>query len=125
MINRAINEQILVGNIGGYWGLFLGYSILQLPSMIQILSLKIKEKYRHFKSGNRLKKDNDAQIFVREESNNLRYREIEHCQSENTIAGMIELIEKMNVRIESKFSKIEETIENITKIVYDKQFLLK
>ena len=56
MINRAIDEQTLVGNIGGYLGLFLGYSILQLPSMIQILSLKIKENYRHFKSGNRLKK---------------------------------------------------------------------
>ena len=31
---RAYNFQNLVGNGGGYIGLFLGYSIVQLPSMI-------------------------------------------------------------------------------------------
>ena len=31
---RAYNFQNLVGNGGGYVGLFLGYSIVQLPSMI-------------------------------------------------------------------------------------------
>ena len=40
--NRAINGQALVGNIGGYLGLFLGYSILQLPGMIEIVAKKIK-----------------------------------------------------------------------------------
>ena len=40
--NRAINGQALVGNIGGYLGLFLGYSILQLPGMIEIVAKKIR-----------------------------------------------------------------------------------
>ena len=40
--NREINGQALVGNIGGYLGLFLGYSILQLPGMIEIVAKKIK-----------------------------------------------------------------------------------
>ena len=31
---RAYNLQNLVGNGGGYIGLFLGYSIVQLPSMM-------------------------------------------------------------------------------------------
>ena len=31
---KAYNFQNLVGNGGGYMGLFLGYSIAQLPSMI-------------------------------------------------------------------------------------------
>ena len=53
-MNRAINEQTLVGNIGGYLGLFLGYSILQIPNMIQMLRVEVKEKYRHLKSGNHL-----------------------------------------------------------------------
>ena len=32
-----------MGNIGGYLGLFLGYSILQLPSMIEIFIKKFKD----------------------------------------------------------------------------------
>ena len=39
---RAINEQSLVGNIGGYLGLFMGYSILQLPVLIHAILKKLE-----------------------------------------------------------------------------------
>ena len=39
---RAIDIQALVGNIGGYIGLFLGYSILQIPGFIVIIFRKVK-----------------------------------------------------------------------------------
>ena len=34
---RAIDIQALIGTIGGYIGLFLGYSVLQIPSMLALL----------------------------------------------------------------------------------------
>ena len=37
---RAIDIQALVGNIGGYIGLFLGYSILQIPDFIALIFYK-------------------------------------------------------------------------------------
>ena len=124
-MHRAINEQTLVGNIGGYLGLFLGYSILQLPNMIQILSMVIIDRYRQFKSGNRRNEDIAYQIHVREKSNNFKNRENEYCQLENTISGIIEVIQKMEERIEARFSKIEEKIENAPRIAYDKPSLSK
>ena len=42
LIERAINAQALVGNIGGYLGLFMGYSILQFPTILQILAKKLQ-----------------------------------------------------------------------------------
>ena len=40
--SRAIDIQALVGNIGGYIGLFLGYSILQIPDFIVVIFCKVK-----------------------------------------------------------------------------------
>ena len=37
---RAIDFQALIGNIGGYIGLLLGYSLLQIPDLINWVMLK-------------------------------------------------------------------------------------
>ena len=47
---RAINAEALVGTVGGYLGLFLGYSILQLPEKINDLAKKVKSWYIEFMS---------------------------------------------------------------------------
>ena len=39
---RAIDIQGLIGNIGGYIGLCLGYSILQIPQFIVLILCKVK-----------------------------------------------------------------------------------
>ena len=39
---RAYNLQSLVGNSGGYVGLFLGYTIKEIPAYIQMFYEKIK-----------------------------------------------------------------------------------
>ena len=114
-----------MGNIGGYLGLFLGYSILQLPNMFQILRTVIIDWYRQFKYSNRPKEAIVNQINVREESNNLKNCGNEYCQQGNTKSGMIELIQEMEERIEARFSKIEEKIENSTRIAHDKLSLSK
>ena len=40
---RAIDINALIGTIGGYIGLFLGYSLLQFPNLVIIFAKKIKE----------------------------------------------------------------------------------
>ena len=39
-ISRAIDLQELIGNIGGYIGLLLGYSILQIPDFLRETIIK-------------------------------------------------------------------------------------
>ena len=50
-IYRAIDIQALIGTIGGYIGLFLGYSVLQIPNAIIFLIKKIRKWFseRRFK----------------------------------------------------------------------------
>ena len=41
---RAYNAQTLVGNAGGYIGLFLGYTIREIPSFIRYTYEKVFTK---------------------------------------------------------------------------------
>ena len=43
---RSLDTQTLIGNAGGYIGLFLGYTILQIPSLLGILSAKLLFMFR-------------------------------------------------------------------------------
>ena len=49
MYFRAIDIQGLIGNIGGYIGLCLGYSILQIPQFIVLILCKVKVYTSRFK----------------------------------------------------------------------------
>ena len=40
--SRAIDWQALVGNVGGYVGLCLGYALMQIPTFLKGLFEKIK-----------------------------------------------------------------------------------
>ena len=42
---RAIDFQALIGNIGGYIGLLLGYSLLQIPEFITWVMFKFKRYF--------------------------------------------------------------------------------
>ena len=42
IIHRAININGLIGTVGGYVGLCLGYSLLQLPDLISYIMAKYK-----------------------------------------------------------------------------------
>ena len=43
---RAMDWQALMGNVGGYVGTFLGYTILQIPNVLRKLYEKIQVKNR-------------------------------------------------------------------------------
>ena len=42
---RAVDVQALIGNVGGYIGLCLGYSIWQLPNLLLFIYQKIRKHY--------------------------------------------------------------------------------
>ena len=44
-ISRAIDLQELIGNIGGYIGLLLGYSILQIPDFLREAIIKATQAF--------------------------------------------------------------------------------
>ena len=43
---RAFNEESLIGNLGGYVGLFLGVAIWQPPSFVEDFINKMKSRKR-------------------------------------------------------------------------------
>ena len=43
---RAFDIQTLIGNAGGYIGLFLGHTVLQIPGFLYYLWKTIKRSYK-------------------------------------------------------------------------------
>ena len=50
-IFRAIDINVLIGNIGGYVGLLLGFSILQAPDLLMQLFGTWKRFYKNLSTG--------------------------------------------------------------------------
>ena len=55
IIIRIISSNIIyfVGNAGGYLGLFLGYTLLNVPDFLQDTYNWIKEKFKKFRESKR------------------------------------------------------------------------
>ena len=64
---RAIDLEALVGSIGGYIGLCLGYSILQLPEFLSSVFVGLGNYYSKMKRTNRINIEKPkGSIFVEE-----------------------------------------------------------
>ena len=57
IIFRAIDINGLIGNIGGYIGLCLGYSILQIPEFFTLLITNLKRNVKSLRAKKDLVKD--------------------------------------------------------------------
>ena len=42
---RKFSRDSVWGNVGGYVGMFLGFSVLQIPSLLNAVFRRIKDKY--------------------------------------------------------------------------------
>ena len=62
IIFRAIDINGLIGNIGGYIGLCLGYSILQIPEFLNVLMINIKRKVKLLRMKKDLVKDDIIRV---------------------------------------------------------------
>ena len=45
-LHRSIDGHSLIGNIGGYIGLCLGYNLLQVPALLSIILRTLKENFK-------------------------------------------------------------------------------
>lgn len=65
---KSVDIQSLIGNIGGYIGLFLGYALIQLPEALLSIYMQLK---KHFDNNDTSDKPNaiiDIQMINRESS---------------------------------------------------------
>ena len=111
---RAINEQSLVGNIGGYLGLFMGYSILQLPILIHAILKKLEYWYQHFKSVVYANEHLSLQINVKEASPNIGDEPLKMSQFNNFVENHKSTTSKLDEKIElvqERLLKFETTIK--------------
>ena len=76
---KAIDVNGLVGYIGGYIGLILGYSILQIPELIVILVRKLKA----YRSNGLINPENSSPKFMK--TKNLEYSHYDQCCERNLI----------------------------------------
>ena len=83
MYYRSMDVHGLIGYIGGYIGLFVGYSVLQIPDTILILKGKCEKLYLKARNYNSYWKEekscdwSDAVQSTAEANNNIVYRI--HC----------------------------------------------
>ena len=64
--SRAIDIQGLVGNVGGYIGLFLGYSFLQIPDFIILIVLRAKNWVERIQDGRDPNQTKTLKVMVHE-----------------------------------------------------------
>ena len=63
---RAIDIQGLIGNVGGYIGLFLGYSFLQIPDFILLTVLNAKRWFVRIQEGKDQNQKGTIKVTVQE-----------------------------------------------------------
>ena len=63
---RAIDIQGLIGNVGGYIGLFLGYSFLQIPDFIILIVLRAKSWVEQIQEGRDPNQTRALKVMVHE-----------------------------------------------------------
>ena len=105
--------QGLIGNIGGYIGLCLGYSILQIPDFIQLLSSKFKKQFMIF----RRKYHNKIDCIP---SNNTQMQEMIQPQprssgviSNSDINGLVNLVNSLREDANDVVKKLDSLTEYV------------
>ena len=72
-----------MGNIGGYLGLFMGYSILQLPMMFHVFLKKLEYWYHRLKSQDNPKQIVSVQCSNKEDAASIYDKPVVITQVEN------------------------------------------
>ena len=102
-MRRAIGLQALVGNVGGYIGLFLGYSFLQIPDTILYIV-------------SRLKKYSKQSHNVAPTPLDITVQEVDYTQSSSTPnATGVEIKYAMNLQIMQNTERLNKLDERLNK----------
>ena len=96
---RAYDAQSLIGNAGGYIGIFLGYTICQLPAVMINVWAWIQKHFRVFSKKTSIQNGNESQMFQIARKN-YKLKEIKD-QNYDKIMKEIETLKEKMKRIES------------------------
>ena len=117
---RAIDIQGLIGNIGGYIGLCLGYSILQIPQFIVLILCKVKVYISRLKD--KINTDPKSSFMPEHKIlDNLQPNDDSIGQpkyTHSTIALKIKDIDKLHRKLytlEQRFETLETNLNNFLK----------
>ena len=107
-----------MGNIGGYLGLFMGYSILQVPILIHAFLKKFDHWYLHFKSRVYPEEHLSLQINVKEVTPSIGDEPLKISQFNNFVEYHKSTTSKLDEKIElvqERLLKLETTIKESLK----------
>ena len=99
-----------MGNIGGYLGLFMGYSILQLPMMFHVFCKKLENWYHRLKSQGDLTQVVSFQSTTKEDAAKVYDKPEWFTQMQKIEASIKSSLSKLDDKVESiqeKFLKLE------------------
>ena len=99
-----------MGNIGGYLGLFMGYSILQLPMMFHVFWKKLENWYHRLKSQSYPTQIASFQCTTKEDGANIYDKPQWFTQMENFEASIKSSLSKLDAKVEfiqEKLLKLE------------------
>ena len=110
IIYRAIDFNALIGTIGGYIGLFLGYSILQIPDFLTQMATNVsmiwsKRKHKRKVEPLPIKIDENCQFTVNDPV-------LKPNVSNEEIVGIVKHVLISQNNILERLVKLEKHLEN-------------
>ena len=111
---RAIDIQDLIGNVGGYIGLFLGYSFLQIPEFMILVYLRAKRWFAKIREGRDQNQIRTSNITVHENMFSLQGR-CENESNEDCVGN--DRIGDKNVHPKELIARIEQ-LEHSTQCLF-------
>ena len=104
---RAIDVQALVGNVGGYVGLCLGYSFLQIPDLILFIMLKLKTLRIRRNSTGTL----PLHIVVQEN----HQRNIPDSRANSLELNLYDAVHSLQMQLQTVTEKLDTMVDKLTK----------
>ena len=105
--------QGLIGNIGGYIGLCLGYSILQIPDFIQYLVFRFKKQFMIFR-----RKDHNK-IDVRPPTNTQVQEKIQTLPRPNEVISNSDIKRLVN-SLREDVTDVAMKLDSLTEYVHQR-----
>lgn len=119
-MDRAIDGQALIGNVGGYVGLFLGYSILQLPD---ILCKILKNMKKWFVKLKQARSENDRSVISIAIVPEVDLEDLTEKAIKNETVTILDVVKwdkrnfiKVNANLQNLTTDLKTTIEEVKTI---------
>ena len=97
-----------MGNIGGYLGLFMGYSILQLPIMLHVFLMKLEKLYHRLNSRVYPKQILSFQSSAKEDAASISDKQLLMTQMKNFQASIKSSLSKLDDKVELIQEKLQD-----------------